>query len=226
MVLQIGYANSTVVTPREGPANQEGIEAAIDHLDSLGLIDRERVGLIGFSRTCFHVLYTLTHSSYPIRAAAITDGVDFGYLQYLLWGRLGIDQEYAGINGGPPWGGNFGAWRERAPGFNLDRVTAPLRLEAITTGSVLGEWEPYAGLLLQHKPAELFVIPGGEHILVKPWERLASQGGNADWFRFWLKNEEDPDPAKREQYARWRELRELQQRQTAGDTAGMRPASN
>jgi hypothetical protein len=27
-----------------------------------------------------------------------------------------------------------------------------------------------------------------------------------DWFRFWLKNEEDPDPAKAEQYKRWREL--------------------
>jgi hypothetical protein len=32
-----------------------------------------------------------------------------------------------------------------------------------------------------------------------------------DWFRFWLKGEEDPDPAKVEQYARWRELRNLQE---------------
>jgi len=31
-----------------------------------------------------------------------------------------------------------------------------------------------------------------------------------DWFRFWLKEEEDPDPGKAEQYARWRELRKLQ----------------
>jgi hypothetical protein len=28
-----------------------------------------------------------------------------------------------------------------------------------------------------------------------------------DWFCFWLKGEEDPDPAKASQYARWRELR-------------------
>lgn len=32
-----------------------------------------------------------------------------------------------------------------------------------------------------------------------------------DWFDFWLKGEEDPDPAKAEQYTRWRELRRLQQ---------------
>jgi len=38
---------------------------------------------------------------------------------------------------------------------------------------------------------------------------MASQGGTVDWFRFWLKSEEDPEPAKAEQYIRWRELRKL-----------------
>ncbi len=37
-----------------------------------------------------------------------------------------------------------------------------------------------------------------------------AQQGNGDWLRFWLKDEEDTDPAKAEQYARWRELRKLQ----------------
>jgi len=32
-----------------------------------------------------------------------------------------------------------------------------------------------------------------------------------EWLDFCLKGEEDPDPAKAEQYARWRELRKLQQ---------------
>jgi hypothetical protein len=31
---------------------------------------------------------------------------------------------------------------------------------------------------------------------------------NLDWFRFWLKDEEDPDASKKEQYARWRQMRE------------------
>jgi hypothetical protein len=33
---------------------------------------------------------------------------------------------------------------------------------------------------------------------------------NVDWFTFWLKDYEDPDPAKTQQYERWRELRKLQ----------------
>jgi hypothetical protein len=33
---------------------------------------------------------------------------------------------------------------------------------------------------------------------------------NLDWFEFWLQDREDPDPAKAEQYTRWRKLKELQ----------------
>jgi hypothetical protein len=53
-------------------------------------------------------------------------------------------------------------------------------------------------------------LPNGVHMLVKPWERLASQQGTVDWFAFWLKHEKDPSPAKVEQYERWEELRGLE----------------
>ncbi len=54
-----------------------------------------------------------------------------------------------------------------------------------------------------------------EHVLTNPAVRMASQGGSVDWFRFWLQNYEDPDPAKKEQYIRWRELRKMQQENDA-----------
>jgi len=37
-----------------------------------------------------------------------------------------------------------------------------------------------------------------------------------DWMKFWLKGEEDSDPAKAEQYNRWRELRNLQEKDYDG----------
>ncbi len=52
---------------------------------------------------------------------------------------------------------------------------------------------------------------------LKPGDR-ASQGGSVDWFRFWLQDYEDPDPAKKEQYVRWRELRKLQEKNEATRT--------
>ncbi len=201
------------VTPREGPLSMEGAEGAIDYLDSLGLIDRAKVGMQGFSRTCFYTLYFLTHSRYPLAAATLTDGVDKSYLQHLIFEptRIGSGDmaEDRAMNGGEPFGPSLKTWMERAPGFNLDHVTAPLLLTALTALSLLGEWEPYAGLLLQGKPAELVYIPDGEHILTKSRERLTSQQGAVDWYRFWLKGEEDPDPAKAAQYLRWHALRAM-----------------
>lgn len=189
-------------SPREAPFVQDVFEGAIDALDHAGLIDRNRVGLQGFSRTCFYTLYFLTHSSYPIAAADIADGVDYSYFQSLAF----MDKANK-INGGLPWGASQAAWLERAPGFRLDRVTAPLRLTALGAGSLLEEWEPYAGLRLQGRPAELVYIPDGSHILVKPWERLTSQQGVVDWWRFWLQGYQDPDSSKTDQYTRWRALR-------------------
>jgi hypothetical protein len=58
----------------------------------------------------------------------------------------------------------------------------------------------------------------GSHVMTNPTQRLASETINVDWFRFWLKGEEDSDPAKAEQYARWRELRELQNAEDEGRT--------
>lgn len=214
MVLQIADPRSPErLTPREAPAAEEEIEGAIDHLDSLGLIDRTKVGLEGFSATCTYVLYFLTHSRYPIAAATVADGLDRSYVQHLVFdptyiGTIRIAEDEK-MNGGPPYGPSLVQWLERAPGFNLDRVTAPLRVTALQPASLLGEWEPYAGLLLQGKPTEMVYIPDAAHILVKPWELLTSQQGSLDWFRFWLTGEEDPDPTKAEQYTRWHHLRAL-----------------
>ena len=49
-----------------------------------GLVDPERIGIIGFSRSCFYVMEALTTSSLHVRAASITDGVMEDYLQYMI----------------------------------------------------------------------------------------------------------------------------------------------
>ena len=83
-----------------------------------------------------------------------------------------------------------------------------MRLEAHGASvGVLALWEWFAGLSRLAKPVEYVYLPDAPHILVKPWERRTSQQGAVDWFSYWLKGEEDSDPAKSEQYARWRELR-------------------
>src|ERR1700691_4243554 len=101
----------------------------------------------------------------------------------------------------------------------MDKVETPLQVVAIDFGSprVLYMWEAYVALRVLKKPVDFIILTDDQHELTNPAARMASQGGSLDWFRFWLKGEEDPDPAKTGQYARWRQLRELQ---TAESSAG------
>jgi hypothetical protein len=61
-------------------------------------------------------------------------------------------------------------------------------------------------LIRQHR-ADLYVFPNEPHQKFQPRHKLAVYRRNLDWFRFWLLDEEDADPAKQSQYATWREMR-------------------
>jgi dipeptidyl aminopeptidase/acylaminoacyl peptidase len=203
-------------SPEEAPREMAAFEGAIDYLDQRGIIDREMVGIIGFSRTQYHVAYTLTHSTYHFAAATLVDGLDGGYLQYL--GDPHTEKEGTLVNGGPPFGSSgFAKWLEHSPSFSIERVTSPVRLEC-HSWQVLACWEWYSMLTHMGKPVELIYLPDAPHILVKPWERITSQQGDVDWFCFWLKGEANNDPEKREQYERWREMRLAQQAQRNVDS--------
>ena len=104
-------------------------------------------------------------------------------------------------------------WLKRSPVFNIDKVSAALLVVAEGRGDLNYMWEPYAAMRYLHKPVDLILLNNAQHVLSNPAARLASQGGSVDWFRFWLQDYEDPDPAKAEQYQRWRELRKLRDTQ-------------
>ncbi|MGA9304261.1 MAG: hypothetical protein WBW31_02540 [Candidatus Sulfotelmatobacter sp.] len=201
-----------VETFNEATLAMAAYESAIDDLDRKGLIDRNRVGIIGFSRTLWYVVYTLAHSKHPFAAAAVADGVDFSYFQYML---SSVDPakaaEFERIHGGPPFEKQVSQWLKQSPEFLMDRIETPLRIQVLNPDSLLSDWHWHTGLSRLGKPVEMIYIPDATHILEKPWERMTSQQGDVDWFCFWLKGEEDPDPAKAEEYKRWRELRHLKQ---------------
>ncbi len=225
MVLQVRDIPSCaphLVTPEEGPCVVAGYEKAVEQLARDGLIDPNRVGIVGFSRTSYYVMEALTTSKLHFAAASISDGVDAGYFQYLI--KIDLDRdlnanEDEGMIGARPFAEGLQEWLRRSPEFNLDKVNTPLQVVALNRASVLLMWESYAGLRILNKPVDLIILPEGTHVLSNPAGRLASQGGTVDWFRFWLQGYEDPDPAKVKQYARWRELRKLQEENDAKKSA-------
>jgi dipeptidyl aminopeptidase/acylaminoacyl peptidase len=200
-----------------------GFEGAIQQLAHSGFIDRDKVGIVGFSRTGWYVEYMLTHSRFPITAAEVADNMDASYVQYIL-SDVGLCAELESDNGARPFGEGLETWIRRASGFNVDKIHTPLRMEIDTRPlvSIVGFWELFSVLRYLGKPVDLTVIPDieeGVHILQNPQQRLVSEGETVDWFCFWLKGEEDENPDKAAEFARWRILRQLQkhdERRSAG----------
>ncbi len=176
---------ATSSTPDEYPTVLAGWEAAIDHLDGLKLIDRNKVGIQGWSRTGPQMGYALTQSSYPFAAGAFTSTADFGWTWYLNAGTpMGVDVLY----GAAPFGAGMKPWLENAPTFNLDRVRTPMFMWADGTGSVLWDW--HAGLRKLEKPVEYWISPENAHDNMQTPQRLKLNQLLVDWFRFWLKGEQ------------------------------------
>jgi len=198
--------------PAEEEADDEirGIESAIDHLAKDHLIDRSKIGIQGFSRTSWYVERALEHSPDLYKAALIIDGVDQSYVSDVLFvpGYPTKGIEVNGSIGGSPFGSGLNKWLQNAAGFNLDRVVAPVRLEAHgTTFSVLGEWEIYSILEQQRKPVDFIDILHGQHILQGPKDRYESQQGAVDWFSFWLQGRLREGPEADAEYRRWTRMK-------------------
>lgn len=203
--------NPDINSPAEVTQALAAYEAAIAHLDEMGAVDLDRIGILGFSATCAFVKHALQSSQYRFAAASIIEGFDDGYFQYVLFqNQVSVARIFEGRNAGMPYGSGLRTWLERSPSFSMDEVTTPVRLVALNPLGVLAEWEWFGALSRLDRPVDFVAIEDGVHNLVRPRDRMIASDQNVDWFRFWLQGYEDPDPAKREQYVRWRALRESQ----------------
>jgi dipeptidyl aminopeptidase/acylaminoacyl peptidase len=205
-VLQVGGRSDHVLQPQEALDQLEGYSAAISQLSSQGIVDPHKVGLIGFSRTCWYVELALIKYPNLYAAATLADGIDESYMQYMLFPEYHASESET-IHGGRPFGEQLSGWLTSSPDAQLDKVQAAIRIEAITPKSVLGRWELFSALKLQGKVVDFVYIPNGQHILQSPLDRMASQQGNVDWFKFWLLGKESPYLVHNAQYQKWKAFR-------------------
>jgi dipeptidyl aminopeptidase/acylaminoacyl peptidase len=205
---------------------QETTETLIADLVGRGIADSTKIGLQGYSVTGGTVLYFLTRSKYAIAAAIAANAYYGSFMQFISFAATDVAagsslerfyREVYPANRRAQGSADSGNWMTRRfgleldslPAFQIDRVKAPLLLSA-GRDELLSMWEVFEALRIMDKPVEYVYLPDAEHNILKPSERMTSQQGAVDWFRFWLQGYEDPAPAKREQYARWRRLREQQ----------------
>lgn len=196
IVLQIeDNRRAMTIDEREGPLYAEGFHAGIGKLISEGLADSAKVGLICFSRTGWHTLHVLKEYPDMLAAVTIADGGLIGYVADMLSVNFSKDfkMQFRKVVGGI---NNPEEWIAKSPMYKLSGIETPVRLEANDPGSAVATWEMYWLLRSANRPVDFIYFPKGNHILFSPANRLESQGGNVDWFRFWLQGLEDPDPKK------------------------------
>lgn len=184
---------------------RSAVESVVALLAAQGEIDPERVGMGGLSLGSEITMWTVMHSQ--VLTAASVSSLGLSPLYHLLLSNFG-DTFPTRLQAG--W--QLGApeetperWRQFSPLFNLDRIRAPILMQ-------LPEQEyihslDYAVPLMREGRADLYVFPHEPHQKFQPKHKLAVYERNLDWFRFWLRGVEDPDPAKRAQYAHWRAMK-------------------
>jgi len=190
------------------------IAMAIQRAFEMGVADSTKIGLTGYSRGTEIAAYEITHTKL-FRAISGAAGDNSPYFYYMAPKVIQQNFSREGL-GGWPEGKSEANWKQLAPELNAGRIDVPV-LNNDPDSEFLGDLALYTSLRELGKPMELFIYPNELHRINQPKHRYQIYERNLDWFRFWLKSEESSDPDKREQYQRWRRLRELQRKAQSND---------
>jgi hypothetical protein len=189
-----------VETPRELLNDKAHIESAIAYLDHLGLINPNRVGISGWSRSAMLTDYMIAHSSIRFAAASDVDGGG-NYRAFMLDDHLAATADLLPDND---------------VDLHLRDVHTPLMSEEHGVSSLIGQAQLIGDLQALHKPVELYYYAHAPHNLRAPLQRYYSLTRNVDWFRFWLQGYVDHSPVKAQQYRRWQSLCDEQRAENPG----------
>ena len=181
-----------------------GVESAVALLASSGEIDRTKVGMGGLSFGTEITMWTAFNSNL-LAATSITAAVPSlsMYLHTSLKGdftsALHREWQLGSFEETPE------QWRKIGLQFNLSKIKPPVLMQMPEQEY---EWilDSAIPLMRAHR-ADMYVFPNAPHFKFQPKQLLAANERNVDWFRYWLQDYEDTDPAKRGQYVIWQAMK-------------------
>lgn len=183
---------------------QFSLDAGIDAVLKLGVVDPARIGITGLSDGSSTVQFALINST-RFRAASMTtccesngSGVAVGLAYSDSLTRRGYPA---------PGSENSQFWAPYSLAQNAARIRTPLLIQAADHEYRLA-LETYAALDAAKAPVEMYVFPDEHHVKMHPAHRLAVYERNLAWFDFWLRDRVNDDPAWASTMERWRSLKE------------------
>jgi dipeptidyl aminopeptidase/acylaminoacyl peptidase len=178
----------------------EALVPAVDRINQLGLIDPERVGIVGHSWGAYQTAFAVTKTdrfAAAVAGAPLTDLVSM-YLS-VYWNTGGTDARIFEISQGrmqvPPWE-DLQAYMKNSPLFNIATLNTPL-LVAFGDKDGAVDWhqgiELYNAARRADKDMVLLVYEGENHSLAKKPNQLDYHRRIRQWFGHYLKGEPAAD---------------------------------
>ena len=178
--------------------------AATDAAIATGSVDPERIGITGLSDGATSVRFALINSN-RFSAAAISSCC-LEPKTVMTYGGIAWAEFNRAIGYPPATRDSHAFWVPMSIALNASRIRTPLLMQ-LADDEYLLSLEAFEALRENGAPSEMYVFPGEHHVKWQPRHKLAVFERTLDWFSFWLRCTEDPDPAKAEQYRRWQRMR-------------------
>jgi dipeptidyl aminopeptidase/acylaminoacyl peptidase len=184
------------------------VDTIVTRLARERLVDPSRVGMGGFSAGSEATMWVAMNSG--LLAAAAVSSPQYepsSYWRNAVPGRdfARVLRDFIGL-GAPDETPE--RWRLVSPALNVERINAPLLMQ-LPESEARSATELHSRLAATTTPVEMYAFPDEGHVKMQPRHRAAVYRRGLDWFRYWLQDHVDPDPAKAEQFRRWDELRRL-----------------
>ena len=167
-----------------GGKDYQDIMAGVDHVIDMGMADRDRLGVMGWSYGGYMTSWVITHT-HRFRAASVGAGVT-NLMSFT--GTADIPGFIPDYFGGEPWD-KLSAYEAHSAMFHVKGVNTPTLIEhgekdqrvPISQG-----YELYNALKRQGCPVKMVVFPRTPHGIQEPKLLLDAAKRNVDWFDKYL----------------------------------------
>ena len=179
-----------------GHGDAGDVLAGIRHLVSQGLVDPERVGVMGWSYGGF-ISAWLSATSTEVAAASVGAGITDWSTHY-GWESANFttrDFSFAG----PPWQ-RADAYERASPLTYIGGANTPTLVQHVEDDPIVpmaGARRFYRALLEQDVPTRMIIYPGRSHGIPQPRQSLGAMWHNWQWFARYLWDEDVEIPIDR-----------------------------
>lgn len=158
--------------------------SGVDYLDSKKMIDRSRMGCMGWSQGGYISAFLTTNST-AFKAISVGAGISNWMTYYVNTDIHPFTRQYLKST---PWN-DEAIYKKTSPMTNINQAKTPTLIqhgEFDRRVPIANAYELLQGLRDRNVPAELIVYKGFGHGITKPKERLAANWHNWQWFAKYL----------------------------------------